>query len=123
MTNETTVTKTETAAAAPKAPRVVKHIDERIKEAREAVTKAQARLQELETEAANRDKLESVTKGQRVNFRFGRADKARVLTGEVTAVGVDDKGNRLVAVSVGEGLDMEVMKIPATSIIFDGETA
>lgn len=111
------------AAAAPKAPRVTKTIEVRVEEARAAVAKAQATLAALESELNNRTRFENLAAGQVVSFEFGRAEKRRTLSGTILSVHEDPKGGKLLVVQSGEGLDIQINKVPASSIIFDGEAA
>lgn len=102
-----------------KKPKVVKHIDEKIKDAREDVAKAQAKLDALLLEQANRGRVDSLAVGSTVSFEYGRGEKRRVLTGNVVAVGDDEKLGKLLAVQVGEGLDIETLKIRAADVQFE----
>lgn len=111
------------AAAATKAPRVTKTIEVRVEEARTAVAKAQATLAALESELNNRTRFENLAAGQVVSFEFGRAEKRRTLSGTILSVHEDPKGGKLLVVQSGEGLDIQINKVPASSIIFDGEAA
>jgi hypothetical protein len=116
MSNENT----SDTAAEPKV-KVVKHLDARIADAREDVEKAEAKLAKLLTEQANRALIENVGIGDEVRFEYGRGEKRRVLTGTVVAVGNDEKQGRLLAVTYGEGIDVETVKIRAVDILFPGE--
>ncbi len=107
------------ATAATKAPRVTKTIEVRVEEARSAVAKAQATLAALESELNNRTRFENLAAGQVVSFEFGRAEKRRVLSGTILSVHEDPKGGKLLVVQTGEGLDIQINKVPASSIIFD----
>lgn len=117
MSNENT---NENAAAEPKV-KVVKHIDARIEDAREDVAKAQSKLEKLLIEKANRDRIENLSAGEEVRFEYGRGEKRRVLEGVVIATGDDEKMGRMLAVQVGEGLNVETYKIRAVDVLFPGE--
>ena len=119
MTEQTNTAGTE--AAAPKAPKVVKHIDVRIEEATAAVDAARAKLAQLINERDNRSRIESIDKGSVVTFEYGRGEKRRTLTGTVTATKDDDKQGRLLAVTVGEGFDAELLQIRAADVQFNAE--
>lgn len=106
-----------------KGPRVVKHIDVRIEEAREDVNKAQARLDALIAERNNRERYENLAAGQSVSFEFGRAEKRRVVTGTIQSIHDDGKGGKTLVVLTGEGLDQQINKIAATSVLFDAPAA
>jgi S-adenosylmethionine synthetase len=96
-------------------------LDEKIKDAREDVAKAQAKLDRLLTERANRERIENLAVGTEVSFEYGRGDKRRVLTGTIVAVGDDEKLGRQFAVTAGEGLDIATYKIRATDVLFGDE--
>ena len=94
-------------------------LDERIKDAREDVEKAQAKLDKLLAEKANRDRIENLATGTAITFEYGRGEKRRVLHGTVVAIGDDPKLGRLLAVQSGEGLDVQTYKIRAADVLFD----
>jgi hypothetical protein len=94
---------TVTAVAA--APR---SLQERLEAARALVAKYEA---QINSEA----QINNVQVGDDVSFTFGRADRARILTGVVSAVADTDTG-RMAAVTVGSGLDVEIKKIRAADI-------
>ena len=100
-------------------PTVTTLLDERIKDAREDVAKAQAKLDKLLIEKANRDRIENLAAGTAIKFEYGRGDKRRVLDGTVVAIGDDPKLGRLLAVQSGEGLDVQTYKIRAADVLFD----
>lgn len=100
-------------------PTVTTLLDERIKDAREGVAKAQAKLDKLLIEKANRDRIENLAAGTAIKFEYGRGDKRRVLEGTVVAIGDDPKLGRLLAVQSGEGLDVQTYKIRAADVLFD----
>lgn len=103
--------------------RVAKTLDQRITEAKAAVTKAQQTLAALESELNNRERYENLAAGQVVSFEFGRAEKRRTLTGTVLSIHEDEKGSKLLVVQSGEGLDIQINKVPASAIIFDAPAA
>lgn len=94
-------------------------LDERIKDAREDVTKAQAKLDKLLTEAANRDRIAGLDKGTEVSFEYGRGEKRRTLTGTIIASDTDPKLGRVFAVQTGTGVDIQTLKIRAADVLFD----
>lgn len=94
-------------------------LDERIKDAREDVTKAQAKLDKLLTEAANRDRIAGLAKGTEVSFEYGRGEKRRTLTGTIIASDTDPKMGRVFAVQTGTGVDIQTLKIRAADVLFD----
>lgn len=96
-------------------------LDAKIKDAREDVEKAQAKLDRLLAELANRERVESLAVGSTVSFEYGRGDKRRVLTGTIIAAGDDEKQGKLFAVQTGEGLDIANYKIKASDVLFDSE--
>lgn len=100
-------------------PTVTTLLDERIKDAREDVAKAQAKLDKLLIEKANRARIENLAAGTAIKFEYGRGEKRRVLDGIVVAVGDDPKMGRLLAVQSGEGLDVQTYKIRAADVLFD----
>lgn len=108
---------------APKKERAVKTLDQRITEAQAAVAKAQAALAALVSERDNRERYENLAAGQVVSFEFGRAEKRRVISGTVKSIHDDGKGGRILVVESGEGLDIQINKVPATSVIFDAPAA
>lgn len=101
--------------------KVVKHIDARISDAREDVAAAQSKLDKLLTEKANRDLIEQLDVGAVVRFDYGRGEKRRTLEGTVAAVGDDPKTGRMLAVTVGEGIDIATYKVRASDILFPNE--
>lgn len=113
----------QTNTAAPKQPRVAKPLAVRVEEARAAVVKAQQNLAALEAELNNRERYENLAAGQVVSFEFGRAEKRRVISGTVKSIHDDGKGGRILVVESGEGLDIQINKVPATSVIFDAPAA
>jgi len=100
-------------------PTVTTLLDERIKDAREDVAKAQAKLDKLMIEKANRDRIENLSAGTAIKFEYGRGEKRRVLHGTVVAIGDDPKLGRLLAVQSGEGLDVQTYRIRAADVLFD----
>lgn len=94
-------------------------LDERIKDAREDVAKAQAKLDKLLTEAANRDRIAGLDKGTEVSFEYGRGEKRRTLTGTIIASDNDPKMGRVFAVQTGTGVDIQTLKIRAADVLFD----
>lgn len=58
---------------------------------------------------------ESLEVGQTISVRHGRAETAKIVTGEVLAF--DDQK---VAVKVGEGLDAEIVKVFRAAIVVNG---
>lgn len=94
-------------------------LDERIKDAREDVAKAQAKLDKLLTEAANRDRIAGLDKGTEVSFEYGRGEKRRTLTGTIIASDNDPKMGRVFAVQTGTGVDIQTLKIRASDVLFD----
>lgn len=94
-------------------------LDERIKDAREDVAKAQAKLDKLLTEAANRDRIAGLDKGTEVSFEYGRGEKRRTLTGTIIASDTDPKLGRVFAVQTGTGVDIQTLKIRAADVLFD----
>lgn len=103
--------------------RVAKSLEARIEEARSAVAKAKVNLAALESELNNRERYENLAAGQIVSFEFGRAEKRRVVRGTIKSIHDDGKGGKLLVVESGEGLDIQINKVPATSVIFDAEAA
>ena len=94
-------------------------LDEKIKDAREDVEKAQAKLDRLLIELANRERIEGLTIGTVVKFEYGRGDKRRTLEGTIIAAGDDEKLGKQFAVQAGEGLDIATYKIRAADVLFD----
>ena len=94
-------------------------LDEKIKDAREDVEKAQAKLDRLLIELANRERSEGLAVGTVVKFEYGRGDKRRTLEGTIIAAGDDEKLGKQFAVQAGEGLDIATYKIRAADVLFD----
>lgn len=94
-------------------------LDEKIKDAREDVEKAQAKLDRLLIELANRERIEGLSVGTVVKFEYGRGDKRRTLEGTIIAAGDDEKLGKQFAVQAGEGLDIATYKIRAADVLFD----
>ena len=94
-------------------------LDEKIKDAREDVEKAQAKLDRLLIERANRERIEGLAVGTVVRFEYGRGDKRRTLEGTIIAAGYDEKLGKQFAVQAGEGLDIATYKIRAADVLFD----
>ena len=94
-------------------------LDEKIKDAREDVEKAQAKLDRLLIELANRERIEGLAVGTVVKFEYGRGDKRRTLEGTIIAAGDDEKLGKQFAVQAGEGLDIATYKIRAADVLFD----
>jgi len=104
-----------------KAPKIVKHIDVRIEEATLAVDAARAKLAQLINERDNRSRIDSIAVGSTVSFEYGRGEKRRTLSGVVTATKDDEKAGRLLAVTVGEGFDAQLLQIRAADVQFGAE--
>lgn len=111
----------------PKAPRVVKHRDEKIKDLREDIVELQARiakkeelLSALTTEAENEESIANLAAGDAITFAFGRAATRRVQSGVVRAVQRTD-GNVLLKVETGEGFDAQLVLIDAGAVLLTGE--
>ena len=94
-------------------------LDEKIKDAREDVAKAQSKLDKLLLEAANRDRILNLLPGTEVSFEYGRGEKRRALAGKVVAIADDPKMGRVLAVVTGEGVDIETYKIRSSDVLFD----
>lgn len=97
----------------------VSYLDAKIADAREDVAKAQAKLNKLLVEKENRDRLNTIEVGANIKFEYGRGDKRRTLEGTVIATGDDEKLGKLLAVQVGEGLDVQTHKIRAADVLFE----
>lgn len=107
-----------TTAQGAKGPKVVKHLDVRIQEAREDVTKAQARLDKLLTEKANESRYESIEEGKIFTFNYGRGEKAGIRHGMVM---ISEKGKgaaNKVRFSLGLGFEAEILDVRADAIVF-----
>lgn len=117
--SETGLTTTE----GQKGPRVVKHLDVRIQEAREAVKAAEGRLKKLEAEKASEGLYDSVVEGQVYEFNYGRGEKARVLTGVVLVRETGKGSSNKVRFSSGTGFDAAFYDVTAAAINFPASTA
>lgn len=60
--------------------------------------------------------INNVEVGDDVTFKFGRAEKARNISGKIIAIGDTEQG-RIVAVQTGEGLDVKTVKVRAADIV------
>lgn len=61
--------------------------------------------------------LSSVSPGNEVVFKFGRGDKARELTGTVTAVGETEAGSKVARVVTNQGtMDEQAFKVRVADI-------
>ncbi len=80
------------------------------------IEKLQAERADLVIKAAN-DVTQKFAVGDSINFKYGRAEKARTETGVVVAVKVQDKGADLVKVQIGTGFDTEFVTIYPANII------
>lgn len=94
-------------------------IDEKIKDLKEDIAALEAKLSRLETEKKNAGRVSGIAVGQAVKFDYGRGEKRRELEGTVTALKDDEKKGRLLAVTVGEGFDLQVLQISAGDVKFD----
>lgn len=84
-------------------------LEQRLENARKLVAKYEQQINALR-------QINNVEVGDDVDFKFGRSEKARTLTGTVIAVADTDQG-RMVAIQTGEGLDVETKKVRAADII------
>ncbi len=89
-------------------------LDLKIEDAKAAVEKAQAALDVLLARKANEDKLSALKVGDTVTVKYGRAEKARNLTGNIIA-----RDDETLAVQVGEGLDIQIVKVSVSAVQFD----
>lgn len=96
-------------------------LDARIADAVEDVINAQAKLASLRKQKENESLIEQLAVGQRISAEYGRAEKRRLVTGTITAIGDDPKLGRLVAITIGEGLDVQLVKVRAADVIFNTE--
>jgi hypothetical protein len=80
------------------------------------IVKLQAERAELVVKAES-DVTQKFAVGDSINFKYGRAEKARTETGTVVAVKVQDKGADLVKVQIGTGFDTEFVTIYPANII------
>ena len=96
-------------------------LEAKIEDAREDLAKAQTKLDALLAQQANADKITALKVGDSVTFKYGRADKARDLTGTIVAVGTDEKTKATVlAIQTGEGVDIQTVKVLASAVKFEG---
>lgn len=124
MTENTNATTENTAPAAEKKPRVVKHIDVRIEELREDIAERQAKLEALLRERSSRDAVANLKRGDAISFEYGRAESKRVESGTILAVATNDKGVTQFNVLVGEGLESKTLIVAASAVILpEGEAA
>lgn len=96
----------------------VSPLDLKIEDATAAVKAAQEKLDNLLAQKANEDKIEALAVGQTVTAKYGRGEKVRDVTGVITAIGNDEKLGKLVALTVGEGLDSSIVKVRAADVKF-----
>lgn len=86
----------------------------------EQIAIAQARLNKLLAKQNTVEILNKVAAGDTATFSYGRAEKARVLSGVIAAVGdvTDERGRvtRQALVKVGEGLDETSYKVRVADI-------
>jgi hypothetical protein len=80
------------------------------------IAKLHAERAELVAEA-EADVTQKFDIGDSINFKYGRAEKARTETGTVVAVKSQKKGADLVKVQIGTGFDTEFVKIYPANII------
>lgn len=86
----------------------------------EKIAAAQDRLNKLLRQQQVQEILNSVGVGDTATFRFGRGEKARDLSGVISAVGDKDvagRSTRMARVTVGEGLDAESYQIRVADIL------
>lgn len=119
MTENTNHNNEGTTAQGAKGPKVVKHLDVRIQEARENVAAAQVKLDKLLAEKANEGKLDAIAAGEKIKFNFGRGEKARTLEGTVLAAETGKGSSNKLKVLAGEGFDATSYDITAAAVIFD----
>lgn len=117
-----------TTAAPPKAPRVVKHRDEKIKdlgvdiaELQAKIAKKNEQLAALQQEADNEAAITNLKEGDGVSYVFGRAATRRIRSGVVRAVSVNDKGITMLKVETGEGFESEFNIIDASGVLLTAE--
>lgn len=118
MTENTNQNNEGTTAQGAKGPKVVKHLDVRIQEAREDVTKAQGRLDKLLAEKANEGLFESIEEGKMFTFNYGRGEKAGIRDGIVLIAEKGKGGANKVRFTVGSGFDAEILDVRADAIVF-----
>lgn len=90
----------------------------KLAELREDLAALQAKIAKLEAQEANEGAVAALTKGDTVSFEYGRGEKKRIMTGVIVGEGNDPKLGRQFAVQVGEGLDVQAVKIRAADVIF-----
>lgn len=88
-------------------------LDLKIADAREDFAKVQAKLYALLVQKENADRIDAVAVGDSVTVKYGRGEKARELNGVVLA-----RDGENIAVQTGEGLDIQVVKVATSAIIF-----
>ncbi len=111
-----------------KAPRVVKHRDEKIKDLREDLVALQekmdkkaAQLQALVTEAENEEAIANLSEGDTVSYAFGRAATRRIRSGVIRATTTNEKGVVQLKVETGEGFDSEFNIIDSSAVLLTPE--
>lgn len=102
---KTTMTDTTTAAVATK-----QSLEERLANAEKLVEKYKAQIN------AEKQINNVQVDDEGVTFKFGRAEKARELSGKIVAVADTDNG-KVVSILCGEGVDIEIKKVRAADII------
>lgn len=95
--------------------------DVKIAELREDIAAIEAKIAKLEASKQNEAAIEALAVGQTVSAEYGRAEKRRIITGLVVAVASDDKQGKMLALQVGEGLDVQIIKVRAADVQFNTE--
>lgn len=119
MTEQTnTATNEATTTEGAKGPRVVKHLDVRIEEARENVAAAVAKLDKLLEQQKNEALFDTIKSGDVFDFNFGRGEKARVLNGTVVIAEQGKGASNKVRFTCGTGFDAIICDVLAGAIVF-----
>lgn len=84
-----------------------------------AITKLEAKRDELKVKAENEINFDDVKPGRIVSFPYGKGDGKKTLTGPVLGVkapNVGEKGPTLVRVAVGSGFDAQIVTVFLTQV-------
>lgn len=80
------------------------------------IAKLQEERAELVAKAETEVDTDSIEAGNIVAFPFGRGETRRELTGRVLGVKATEKGAKYLKVLVGDGVETELLTIPAVSV-------
>jgi hypothetical protein len=75
-----------------------------------------SQVQNIEAQIAAANKFGNIEVGGTVGFVFGRGENKKNLSGKVLGVGTLENGVASLAVQLGSGLDVKVLRIPQSTV-------